>query len=207
MKKVLLLIASAFMFLNVNASNVERIEYANAGDFSLGIMIGVPPYGGANMPTISVDGMWGLTDGFIHTKTFGDNGAIDLGGYIGYCHYGDSYDYGYYGYHYDHYYWELPILVRCGFHFEFVKHLDVYAGFQGGICLEHWRNELEGDRYDVPGYEIEENGSHVDGVFGSYIGAKWHFNDNFGVKLEFSSDWIGDGNDLPGVAGGVTFNF
>lgn len=200
MKKVLFLLLAALPFMGVSASNVSKIEYANAGDFSLGIMIGVPPHSHANMPSLSVDGMWGLADGFIHTKTFGDNGAIDLGAYIGYCHWGDSYTT--LGLEYDHTYWELPLAVRCGFHFEFVQHLDVYAGFQGGVAICHWRNEYANGQ--------SESDGNSDGIFGNYLGAKWHFTDSFGVKAEFSSDWIGKGeehNNMPPFAVGVTFNF
>lgn len=84
MKKFLVAIATAFVALTASASNVEKIQFANAGDFSLGVMIGVPAYGGGNMPHISVDGMFGLKDGFINTKTFRQNGAVDLGAYIGF---------------------------------------------------------------------------------------------------------------------------
>ncbi len=199
MKKVLFLLLAALPFMGVNASNVSKIEYANAGDFSLGLMIGVPPHSHANMPSLSVDGMWGLTDGFIHTKTFGDNGAIDLGAYLGFCSWSNK-DY-LNGFDHKHSSWELPMAVRCGFHFQFVQHLDVYAGFQGGVAIVHW-SDTHGD------VKISDGG--CDGIFGNYLGAKWHFTEGFGVKAEFSSDWIGKGvdhNNLPPFAVGVTFNF
>lgn len=200
MKKFLLAIATAFVALTASASNVEKIQFANAGDFSLGVMIGVPAYGGGNMPHISVDGMFGLKDGFINTKTFGQNGAIDLGAYIGFCQYGDKWEVA--GVEYKHSYWNLPIALRCGFHWEFVKKLDVYAGFQGGVAIEHWM-----DKQEVPGVDNRDFGNHCDGVFGMYSGAKWMFSDLFGVKLEWSCDWIGDGNDMSPIAAGITFNF
>lgn len=199
MKKVLFLLLAVLPFMGVSASNVSKIEYANAGDFSLGIMVGVPPHKHANMPSISVDGMWGLADGFIHTKTFGDNGAIDLGAYIGYCNWTDKlYERGY---EFKHSYWELPMAIRCGFHFQFVQHLDVYAGFQSGVAIVHWS--------DTHGPEKVSDGD-CNGIFGNYLGAKWHFTEGFGVKAEFSSDWIGKGeehNNMPPFAVGVTFNF
>ncbi|MEE3483116.1 MAG: hypothetical protein VZQ98_02185 [Bacteroidales bacterium] len=200
MKKIFLAVVSLFTVMCANASNVEKIQFANAGDFALGVMIGIPPYSGANMPTISVDGMIGIKDGMCNTKTFGQNGAIDLGAYIGFCQYGESYDY--FGYETKHSYWELPIAFRAGFNWEFVKNLDVYSGFQGGVAIEHWM-----DKTSYPGNTVKESGNHVDGVFGMYLGAKWMFTDFFGVKLEYSGDWIGDGHDLPPFAGGVQFNF
>lgn len=56
MKKIFMLIASAFLFANVHASNVEKIQFANAGEFSLGLMVGVPTVS-LGVPFFSVDGM------------------------------------------------------------------------------------------------------------------------------------------------------
>lgn len=201
MKKFLFAVATAFMAMTASASNVEKIQFANAGDFSLGIMVGVPAYGNANMPQISLDGMWGLKDGFINTKTFGQNGAIDLGAYVSFCQYGDTYRDGV-GYKVKHSYWNLPIVLRSGFHWEFVKKLDVYAGFQGGVAIEHWMDNTE-----IAGVDNRTSGNHCDGVFGMYYGAKWMFTDAFGVKLEWGWDCVGDGNDMSPIAAGVTFNF
>lgn len=197
MKKILLFVVACFAVVTVSASNVEKIQFANKGDFSLGLMVGIPPHGDANMPVVSIDGMWGLVDGLANTKTFGQNGAIDLGFYANFCQYGWSSDFA------KHSYWAIPMAVRSGFHWEFVKKLDVYAGFQGGITFEHWMDKIK-----IEGANDERTaGNNVDGIFGMYVGAKWMFTDVFGVKLEYSGDWIGDGCDLPPFAGGVTFNF
>ena len=209
MKKFLLAIASLFVVMgSANASNVDKIEFANKGQFTLGAEIGIPlafdnAHMDANMPFVGVDAMWGLADGFIHTKTFGNNGAIDLGLQVGYQHWGEHNDsYRYRG-------WDLPINVRAGFHFEFVKHLDVYAGLQGGVSILHWR-------YKDKVTDGKWNETDADGIFGMYVGAKWYFTDVFGVKAEYSGDWIRNcdennhyycGNDLPYFAVGVTFNF
>lgn len=201
MKKFLIAVATAFVAMTASASNVEKIQFANAGDFSLGVMVGVPAYHGGNMPHISVDGMFGLKDGFINTKTFGQNAAIDLGAYVGFCQYGDS-DRLDADNKVKHSYFNLPIALRSGFHWEFVKKLDVYAGFQGGVAIEHWMDNVE-----VNGVDNRTSGNHADGIFGMYLGAKWMFTDFFGVRLEWSSDWVGDGNDMSPIAGGVTFNF
>ena len=103
--------------------------------FTLGAMVGLPVHAGlrsANMPFVSLDGMWGLKDGFANTKTFGQNGAVDLGVYVGFCQYGDAEE------DWKTSNFELPIVARSAFHWEFVKKLDVYMGFQGGIALWHW---------------------------------------------------------------------
>ena len=64
-----MLFASLFICTMVSASNVEKIQFANSGDFSLGLMAGIPPYA-VGMPFISIDGMVGLKDGFFHKKTW-----------------------------------------------------------------------------------------------------------------------------------------
>ncbi len=198
MKKIFMLIASAFLFVNVNASNVEKIQFANAGEFSLGLMVGVPTIA-VGPPFFSVDGMVGLKDGFIHTDKFGDNGAIDLGLLVGFQPWEPD------GY------WDMPIVARSGFHFEFVKKLDVYAGLLGGVELSHWDQSEYFDLIAMPEEAVQRKGVDVFGIFGTYIGAKWHFTDLFGVKLECSGDWVGRvrrvDSKLPVVAGGVTFNF
>ncbi len=218
MKKFLLAIASLFAVMGgANASNVDKIEFANKGQFTLGAEVGIPPRTDyANMPFIGVDAMWGLADGFIHTKTFGNNGAIDLGLQVGYQHWGDHYDVVP-SVKYRWRTWELPICVRAGFHFEFVKHLDVYAGFQGGVAINHWRDNYSVDSDALQQYvdmydDKKDSNTDADGIFGMYLGAKWYFTDVFGVKAEYSGDWIsnesnGHGNNLPYFAVGVTFNF
>lgn len=201
MKKFLLAIASLFVVMgSANASNVDKIEFANKGQFTLGAEVGLPlEFDNANMPFVGVDAMWGLADGFIHTKTFGNNGAIDLGLQVGYQHWGNHDDY------YRWRMWDLPINVRAGFHFEFVKHLDVYAGLQGGVSILHFRDKIKET-------DVKSSDTDADGIFGMYVGAKWYFTDVFGVKAEYSGDWIcnnqnGHRNDLPYFAVGVTFNF
>lgn len=201
MKKFLLAIASLFAVMEgANASNVDKIEFANKGQFTLGAEVGLPlDFDNANMPFIGVDAMWGLADGFIHTKTFGNNGAIDLGLQVGYQHRGNHDDY------YRWRMWDLPINVRAGFHFEFVKHLDVYAGLQGGVSIMHFRDKIKET-------DVKSSDTDADGIFGMYVGAKWYFTDVFGVKAEYSGDWISNNenshrNDLPYFAVGVTFNF
>ncbi len=224
MKKILVAIASLFVVMgSASASNVDKIEFANPGNLTLGIEVGIPPRtDNANMPFIGVDGMFGIANGFINTKTFGQNGGIDAGIQLGYTHWGDSWDKSVYvsgvdvSAEYKWRTWELPINLRAGFHFEFVKHLDVYAGLQGGVAIQHYRNKYSLNE-DLPEAveetvedaldNMETSDTDVDGIFGMYIGAKWYFTDVFGVKVEYSGDWIGDDNNLSPFAVGVSFNF
>ena len=149
-----MVIASAFLFANVHASNVEKIQFANAGDFSLGLMVGVPTVV-SGAPFFSIDGMVGLKDGFIHTDKFGDNGAIDLGLLVGFQSWKTD------GY------WNMPIVARSGFHFEFVKKLDVYAGLMGGVNLSHWDQSEFFDVIDPAEVGVQRKGTDVYGIFGN----------------------------------------
>ena len=105
----------------------------------------------------------------------------------------------------------MPIVARSGFYFEFVKKLDVYAGLMGGVNLSHWDQSEFFDVIDPAEAGVQRKGTDVYGIFGTYIGAKWHFSDLFGVKVEWSGDWVGRvrsvDSEMPAVAGGVTFNF
>lgn len=180
MKKLFILLTTALVFMNVNAAS-EGITAFNEGDIDLGIMIGVPGESHANMPTISIDGSWGLMDKFINTKTFGQNGGIDLGGFYGITAYDNML--------------QNTIVFRSAFHFQFVPKLDTYLGIAGGISI--W--SFSGVYKDAD--------AKVKGVFGFYTGAKYYFSDMFGVKMEFASDMVGDPSDLPWVSAGVTFKF
>ena len=204
MKKIMLLVASLFIYAGASASNVEKIQFANSGDFSLGLMAGIPPHMG-NMPFVSIDGMVGLKDGFIHTNKFGDNGAVDLGVLAGFQTFNDG-DY-----------WTLPIVARGSFHFEFVKNLDLYAGILSGVELYHWSyEEMYLDESGSNELTVGETrkGTDIKFVYGTYLGAKWHFTEHFGLKVEFTKDWKPYRNQLrehkgalPWFAGGLSFKF
>lgn len=204
MKKLFAIVATVLMALNASASNVEKIEFANQGQFTLGAMVGFPKNtSDANMPFITVDGMIGIKDGFIKTSTFGANGAIDAGIQIGYCHWKVAYEQipGDNGSENKTLWGNIPINLRAGFHWEFVKRLDVYGGLQGGLSIDtwKWKDELTG---------MKNSGADVHGIFGLYMGAKWYFTRVFGVKAELSGDFIKKkGNNLPIFSAGVTFNF
>ena len=197
MKKILLLIATLFIYAGASASNVEKIQFANSGDFSLGLMVGIPQYMGGT-PYFSIDGMVGLKDGFIHTQKFGDNGAVDLGLLAGFQTFNSGN------------YWSLPTVARGSFHFEFVKKLDVYAGVMAGVEFFHWAY----DEYNQYNEFIENRkGTDLYFVFGNYLGAKWHFTEHFGLKVEFARDWMGckylraNNGAMPWFAGGLSFKF
>lgn len=196
MKKILVLLVSAFVCMTASAK-ISGIEAARQGDFNLGLMLGVPSvdkfennHDPSATPTFSLDASWVLTSGFINTSAFGQNGAIDLGLYYGFCHY--SYE--------EHAVEETlmqhTILCRSGFHFQFVPNLDTYAGAFLGANVWSWDAEYAGKT---------EDSTDTDPAYGLYTGAKYYFTDVFGAKLEFGKDFNED--NYPYVAAGVTFRF
>lgn len=212
MRKILLLIATMFTVMCASASDVEKIQFANAGKFSLGVMSGFPRFEGS-MPIISLDGMIGLKDGFCHTNKFGDNGAIDLGFYIGYGR-----DESKISYLVDPENplstnwqtgnitsWVMPATLRSAFHWEFVKNLDVYFGLQAGVSYYSRKTtDHEGNQMSL------DNGLGI--LFGHYLGAKWMFSKHFGVKAEYNGGRHCFGNskyksELPIGSVGFQFNF
>lgn len=211
MRKILLVVVTLFTVMGAGASDVEKIQFANAGKFSLGVMSGFPRFE-RNMPYISLDGMIGLKDGFCHTNKFGDNGAVDLGFYIGYAR--DESRFAYmvdpndpqntaweYGTITS---WNLPATIRSAFHWEFVKNLDVYFGLQTGLSFY--------DRKDVDrnGKQVYSN-RYARVLLGHYLGVKWMFTKHFGVKAEcdFGGYTIGrwGAKTIPTGSVGFQFNF
>jgi len=122
MKRIVLFLAAfAMICANAFAEKVDEIEFANKGKFALGVTIGAPGvrstyYDRAKMPSVNVDGNWGLAHGFINSRVFGKNGGVDLGFYHAICYYNREED-SHKGL------LQIPALVRAAFHFEFVKHL------------------------------------------------------------------------------------
>jgi len=192
MKKLFMLLATAtIVFFNVNAS-VSGIEVAQKGDVGLGIMLGAPPASHANMPTVSIDAAWVLTSGFINTKTFGQNGAVDLGFYYGFT------SYGWNSWNTNHNTVQNCALARSSFHFQFVEKLDTYAGMFAGVNLWAWSWS--------DNHNNKDNGIDSKPAFGPFMGAKYYFSEKFGVKMEFAHDAYEDHN-VPNVSVGITFKF
>lgn len=220
MKKIVLFLVAMMCLSSVWAGGkgkVSEISVVKQGGANLGIMLGVPPihyyenghHVDPTIPTFSFDANWGVASGFIKTKTFGNNGGVDLGGYYAINHYkgyghGDGYHYDYYyDYHdYDDFYnhhktdgmIQHSILFRAAFHWEFVKNLDVFLGIANGVNIYSATREHHGWDFTDCKY-----------AGGFYGGVKYYFTKCFGVKMEFGSDW-NDGN-ICNFAGGVTFKF
>ena len=179
MKKSFILLAiTTLVLFNANAAK-DGITSFQKGDIDIGFMLGLPPERFANMPTLSVDAAWALISGFIETKSFGQNGGVDLGFYASITSY-------------DHVFQDC-VLARSAFHFQFIEHLDTYAGILAGVNV--W----------VPTGSARGARTYTNAAFGMYVGAKYYFTHHVGAKLEFASDF--NEGDVPWLSVGVTFKF
>ncbi len=209
MKKVFAFVLAAMTFLSANAGNQRATGMTMVDGFKLGLGIGVPGWDNngnhrAVMPMITVDGAVGLASGFINTKKFGNNGGIDLGFQYGICGYDDLY--------WEHVapaeinancgFMEHLIQIRSAFHFQFLKRLDTYMGFNGGVALSIPTGD---DFYYMPNRTRKDQWDHVNGVFGMYAGGTWYFNESIGAGIEWEGDWLD--SSTPGISAKFQFRF
>jgi hypothetical protein len=172
MKTKILLIATllAFGFLTVNAQAVKN------GDkiLNLGIGLGSPMYSGSyysgTVPPLSAS-----LEVIIKDQLFDGNGALGVGGYVGYSAY--KYDYQGWGYKYGN----LFIGARGNVHYSFLDNLDTYAGLFLGYDIV--TSTEFGNAY--PGYDYSYNTSRFIGSI--YVGGRYFFNDKFAGMLELGS--------------------
>ncbi|MBP5704099.1 MAG: hypothetical protein J6X12_05290 [Paludibacteraceae bacterium] len=211
MKKVFAFVLAAMTFVSANAGNQRATGMTMVDGFKLGLGIGVPGWNGnckAVMPMLSVDGAFGLASGFINTKHFGNNGGIDLGFQYAICGYDDTY---FENWAYAHMIpgvdncglMEHLIILRSAFHYQFLKKLDTYMGFHGGVALSIPTGD---DFYYEPKHQTrKDQWDHVNGVFGMYSGGTWYFNESIGAGIEFENDWLDSAT--PSVSAKVQFRF
>ncbi|MCQ2192527.1 MAG: hypothetical protein MJZ23_06650 [Paludibacteraceae bacterium] len=223
MKKLIIAALALAMSVTAGAKTPGIQDVQPKNGFNLGIMIGVPPANESTldyatqdpiMPNVSIDGNWTVASGFINTKKFGKNGAIDLGFYQGFCDYQNKYD--------DEILcMQHEFLVRCAFHFSFAKGLDVYAGMLSGLDLyipygddkEGWYCPHDDYHYHHHGYDHAphqgdrwvERSTEGHFAMGPFIGCKYFFTKAFGLKAEFATDFAS--NAAPGASFGLAFKF
>lgn len=136
---------------------------------------------------------WKLASGFINTKNFGRNGGIDYGLQYGFlCYYGDRFDTDVWRQHVNLLVTDKnnedylpPSFVRhrftgnANFHYQFLKKLDTYVGFFGGIGVvspKMWDDEVESQK------------SYAEKCAGFRIGATWYFNHRLGAGFDWEDD-------------------
>jgi hypothetical protein len=151
-------------------------------DINIGLSVGSRYYGhgySRSIPNFNVGFDYGITD------------AISLGGYMGFS--SATYEYtmwrncggGNYAYYNDEYRWRFFILgVRGAYHFDKliqVENLDVYAGLFLGNSFATY-SYTTNDPCKPKG-TIGTN-TYGGPVFDGFLGARYRFNDKFGVFCE-----------------------
>jgi hypothetical protein len=175
------------LLVSVHAdAQINKTSVSQKGDFNLGFTIGTPVIKGWNavMPVISADASWVFLSELIDTKTFGQNGSVDLGVYYGFSAYKQD---NLVGINEENRLFYHSVLLRSAFHFRFVDKLDTYAGIMSGANIRSYSGNL----------------LHTDVSFAYnlYAGAKYYFSPQFAVKLEFIEDFT------PWLSAGVNFKF
>ena len=181
MKKVLLLLAVAFLTL-ATSFKAQAIEDPNPkGTMVVGLHAGFYPGIGANatFDYTLVDKWW--------------KGHFTIGGYAGY---NSRF------YHYEYYtdrWTNFAIMPRATYGLNITKDFEVHAGLMLGVSFHSYRyvyNENYTGTVDV------SKGSSVHFSHGEIVGARYYFTPNFGVEAEFNyTGWMSWFN------AGVTFRF
>lgn len=179
MIKTTYILSLAFMLSSTFASEAQSFKNGQ-NDVNIGIGFGntLTYYGGASViPPLSISVDHGITD------------AISLGGYLAYtgAHLSLSgtewcnHNFGYYNYT-DTYSWsDFVIGFRGAYHFaKFipVDKLDVYAGLMIGFDIEHSSYSTTAN---CPDHTYVNGVGTSAAVFSAYGGARYRFNDKFGI--------------------------
>ena len=177
MKRLTLLFILSFLGL---ASIAQEVFYKGtiATNVSLGLGNSVTGFG-LGLPPVSLAVDYGIIDNLI----MGENGSIGIGGYFGCATNGKRYDY--FGYSYKARYTRMAFGVRGTFHYQFLDKLDTYAGLMLGLYTYSWKYDFS-DSFD-PYYDYyygPNNSNSSDFAFSAFVGARYYFNDNFGVNTE-----------------------
>ncbi len=179
MKKITLMIILSFCGLVTMA---QEVFYKGTIATNVSIGLGNNVSGlGMGFPPMSLAVDYGIVDNLI----MGENGSIGIGGYFGFATNGERYDY--FGISYKARYTRMAFGVRGTFHYQFLDKLDTYAGLMLGLYTYRWKYNWM-DSYD-PYYNYYDyyglnNSSTADFAFSAFVGARYYFNDNFGVNAE-----------------------
>ena len=170
-KSLLLVAVFAFGFLFANAQVVQQGDKV----LNLGIGLGNALYRGGGY-TSSIPPISGSLEVVIKDGLFDGNGAIGVGGYLGYAaskwKY-SSFDYG----------WKYSSIIigpRGYLHYNFLEDLDTYAGVMLGYNIV---TSSQFGSYSYGGYSASSSGV----IFSGFVGARYYFSDNLAGMLELGS--------------------
>ena len=167
-KSLLLALVVAFSF--ANAQVVEKGDKV----LNLGVGLGNALYSGIGY-TGSIPPISGSLEVVIKDDLFDGNGAIGVGGYLGYS----SYKWAYSGWGWK--YSNIIIGPRGYLHYNFLDNLDTYAGLMLGYNI--LSSKETGN--SIPGYNYNASSGGV--IFSGFLGARYFFNDNVAAMVELGS--------------------
>lgn len=169
-KNLLLTGLFAFGCYISNAQVVENGEKI----LNLGVGFGTALYSGsgynASVPPIS-----GALEVVIKDDLFNGNGALGVGGYLGYA----AYKWKYTGYDYGWKYSNIILGPRGYLHYNFIEKLDTYAGVMLGY------NIVSSKWYGSSSSLGTASSGGV--IFSGFIGARYFFNDKIAAMAELGS--------------------
>lgn len=170
MKKIVLVLTIVLLSLSQLIAQTSTFEKGDKA-INLGIGIGSPLYSGVgnkgSIPPLSVSYETGVVDNVF------DKGVIGVGGYLGY----QSYKWSYAGWGWK--YSDFIISARGTFHYPLIEKLDTYTGLMLGyniVTAKEFGNTFFGSN----NYSASTGGF----VAAWFVGARYYFNNNFGVMGE-----------------------
>lgn len=170
-KRTLLLLLMCFFAVGLKA---QEVFYK--GTIAANASVGLGSYNnyGMGIPPLSL-----AVDVGIINNLIGNNGSIGIGGYIGFAT--NSNSYGYYTNYYKSTVTRMCFGIRGTFHYQFLDKLDTYAGLMLGLYTYKWKYDWSDSYYD---YYSPNNTKTSDFAFSVFAGARYYFNEKFGVNAE-----------------------
>lgn len=156
---------SALALCVVHLASAQEIFSKGTTAINAGIGVG-SSVGNVSFPPLSVSLDYSLVDNLID----GDNGAISVGGLVGYV--GSKQTFYPASYKASH----AILGVRGAFHYQFVPRLDTYAG----LMLSYNLVSGSWSGFEVPGASVAT--SRID--LGAYVGARYFFTEQVGAFAE-----------------------
>ncbi len=170
LKSLLLLTVFAMSYFVSRAQVVENGEKI----LNLGVGLGTALYSGSGY-TGSVPPISASLEVVLKDDLFDGNGALGVGGYLGYAAY--KWEYSGWGWKYSN----IIIGPRGYLHYNFLENLDTYAGVMLGYNVVSSKETGN----SIPGYNYNASSGGV--IFSGFIGARYFFNEKVAAMAELGS--------------------
>lgn len=155
---------------------VSRAQVVENGEkiLNLGVGLGTALYSGSGY-TGSVPPISASLEVVLKDDLFDGNGALGVGGYLGYAAY--KWEYSGWGWKYSN----IIIGPRGYLHYNFLENLDTYAGVMLGYNVVSSKETGN----SIPGYNYNASSGGV--IFSGFIGARYFFNEKVAAMAELGS--------------------